>query len=122
LYPNLNPAFLNTINFTNIRALIVEAFGSGNFPIRGDQNLLPFFKKITEQDILLIITSQAPYDSVNLSNYKSGRKALELGALSAADMTTEATLTKIMYLLAQYPDNQDVIKLFNRSVAGEMNK
>src|SRR5699024_8674571 len=36
LYPNLDPAFLNTFNFKNIRALIVEAFGSGNFPIRGD--------------------------------------------------------------------------------------
>ncbi|HEX6981975.1 MAG TPA: asparaginase [Balneolaceae bacterium] len=120
IYPNLDPNFLDQIDFKNTRALIVEAFGSGNFPIHEEQSILPFFKKLTEQGILLIITSQAAYDSVNLSNYESGQKALQIGALSAGDMTTEATLTKIMYLLAQYPDNQDVIKQFNRNLAGEM--
>lgn len=120
IYPNLDPRLLESISFKNIRALIVEAFGSGNFPIYSKQSLLPFFKKLVDHNILLIITSQAAYDSVNLSNYESGRKALELGALSAADMTTEATLTKIMYLLARYPDNQEVIKPFNRNLAGEM--
>ncbi|HET6527297.1 MAG TPA: asparaginase [Balneolaceae bacterium] len=120
IYPNLDPKFLERMDFSNIRALVIEAFGSGNFPIHGKQSLLPFFKKLIDQEILLIITSQAAYDSVDLSNYESGQKALEIGALSARDMTTEATLTKIMYLLAQYPDKQDVSKQFNRNLAGEM--
>ncbi len=120
IYPNLNPAFLEQINIENIRALIIEAFGSGNFPIYGECSLLPFFKKCIENDILLIITSQAAYDSVELENYESGRKALQLGALSAKDMTTEATLTKIMYLLARHDDNEKVIEQFNRNLVGEM--
>lgn len=120
IYPNLDPAFLDQIDFGNIRALIVEAFGSGNFPIHGGQNLLPFFEKCIENNILLIITSQAAYDAVDLSNYESGRKAQELGALSARDMTTEATLTKIMYLLAKHDDNETVAEQFNRNLVGEM--
>jgi len=120
IYPNLAPYFLDQINFNNIRALIVEAFGSGNFPIRGNTNLLPFFQKCIKNNILLIITSQAPYDAVDLRNYESGSKALELGALSARDMTTEATLTKIMYLLGKYSDNQTVIEQFNTNLAGEV--
>jgi L-asparaginase len=120
IYPNLNPAFLEQINIDNIRALIIEAFGSGNFPIHGDRSLLPFFKKCIDNDILLVITSQAAYDAVELQNYESGRKALQLGALSAKDMTTEATLTKIMYLLARYPDGEKIIEQFNRNIAGEI--
>lgn len=120
IYPNLAPQFLEQIDFNNIRALIVEAFGSGNFPIRGNTNLLPFFQKCIGSNILLIITSQAPYDAVDLRNYESGNRALELGALSARDMTTEATLTKIMYLLGRYSDNQTVIGQFNTNLAGEM--
>lgn len=120
IYPNLNPKFLEQINFSETRALIIEAFGSGNFPIHGEESLLPFFKKCIEQNILLIITSQAAYDAVELDNYESSRKALELGAISAKDMTTEATLTKIMYLLAKHDDNKIVIKHFNRNLVGEM--
>jgi L-asparaginase len=120
IYPNLDPHFLDHINLDNIRALIIEAFGSGNFPLRGEQSLLPFFKKCIQNDILLVITSQAAYDAVDLSNYESGRKAFDLGALSAKDMTTEATLTKIMYLLAKYDDNEQVSKQFNRNLVGEV--
>lgn len=120
IYPNLDPDFLSQINFGNIRALIIEAFGSGNFPIRGNRNLLPFFKKCLCNEILLVITSQAAYDAVDLNNYESGRKALELGALSARDMTTEATLTKIMYLLARHEDYEKIIEQFNRNLVGEM--
>ncbi|WP_445664751.1 asparaginase [Fodinibius sp. AD559] len=120
IYPNLNPDFLSQINFGDNRALIVEAFGSGNFPIHGEQGLLPFFKKCLQNDILLIITSQAAYDAVELNNYESGREALKLGALSAKDMTTEATLTKIMYLLAKHDDNKTVAEQFNRNLVGEI--
>lgn len=120
IYPDLDPQFLEQINFGNVRALIIEAFGSGNFPIHGRQSLLPFFEQYIQNNTLLIITSQAAYDAVELDNYESGRKALELGALSAKDMTTEATLTKIMYLLARHHQDEEVIEQFNRSIAGEI--
>jgi len=120
IYPNLDPHFLGQIDLGKIRALIVEAFGSGNFPIHGEQSLLPFFKKCIANGILLIITSQAPYDAVNLNNYESGRQARAMGALSARDMTTEATLTKMMYLLAKNHDNQTIIDQFNSNLVGEM--
>ncbi|MGM0546249.1 MAG: asparaginase [Bacteroidota bacterium] len=120
IYPNINPDFLKQINFTHTRALIIEAFGSGNFPIRGELSLLPFFEQCLQNDVLLIITSQAAYDAVELNNYESGRKALKLGAISARDMTTEATLTKIMYLLAKHDNNTVVADQFNKNLVGEM--
>lgn len=120
IYPSLDPAFLLNLPLDNIRALVIEAFGSGNFPIRGDQSLLPFFEQCIAGGVLLVITSQAAYDAVDLSNYESGRKALELDILGADDMTTEATLTKIMYLLGSHADNDIVSKKLKQNLAGEL--
>ncbi|WP_138429243.1 asparaginase [Fodinibius saliphilus] len=120
IYPNLAPSFLEQIDLTKIRALVIEAFGSGNFPIHGEQSLLPFFKKCIDHNILLVIGSQAAYDAVELSNYESGNKADKMGALSAKDMTTEATLTKLMYLLAKHTDNDNLAAAFNKNLVGEL--
>src|SRR5699024_6871584 len=120
IYPNLDPRLLQQFSFNNIRALVIEAFGSGNFPVGGSQSLLPLFERCAASNTILILTSQTAYDSVDLSNYKSGRKALKLGALGAGDMTTEATLTKLMYLLANHRDNAIVAEQFKKNLAGEL--
>lgn len=120
IYPNLDPAFLDRLDLSGIRALVIEAFGSGNFPVNGLYSLLPFFKKCIERDILLAITSQAVYDAVALETYESGRQAIKLGALSAGDMTTEATLTKMMYLLANESSSTNIKSLFQHNLAGEL--
>lgn len=120
IFPGLNPELLKQCDLTAIRALVIEAFGSGNYPVKGNTSLIPFLKRCIEQDIILIITSQAAYDSVDLGKYESGRMAAELGAISAGDMTTEATLTKIMHLLNNYSSRQTIIDLFQANLVGEI--
>lgn len=120
IYPGLSPSFLDRLNLSGIEALVIEAFGSGNFPVSGSQSLLPFLKKCIQQDKVLVFTSQAPYDAVDLSKYESGRKAAELGAIGAGDMTTEATLTKIMYLLESCSSKKELKQRIQTNLAGEL--
>lgn len=120
IFPGLDAGFLDQIDLTHIRALVIEAFGSGNFPIRGRGSLVPFLEKCIRQDVMLIITSQAAYDAVDLGTYESGRMAHELGALSAKDMTTEATLTKIMHLLVSFSSGDKIRRLFQTNLVGEI--
>ena len=120
IFPGLKPQMLNHINLSDIKFLVVEAFGSGNFPLSGSGNLLPFFEKCVNKGTSLVITSQAAYDAVELDKYESGKKAKEIGALSAGDMTTEATLTKIMYLLGNYSTEETISSLFQKNIAGEL--
>lgn len=103
IHPAISPDLLAPLALSGIQALILEAFGSGNFPITGAHNLLPFFQACREAGMHLIIASQAPYDAVHLTKYESGRAAAALGMISAGDMTLEAALTKTMFLLA-HPD------------------
>lgn len=120
LFPGLNPDYLFRFPVEGLRAVIIEAFGCGNFPVTGRHSLLPFFEKCIEQEILLIITSQAAQDAADLSKYESGRIAHSMGIISAGDMTTEATVTKIMYLLGTHDNQQAVRELFNHPLAGEI--
>lgn len=120
IYPGLQPEFLHALDLGSIRVLIVESFGSGNFPLSGDNSLLPFFEKCVKQRTVLVFTSQAPYDAVDLSKYESGRAAADLGAVSAGDMTTEATLTKIMYLLGNNIFGDELKQCIQSDIAGEL--
>jgi len=120
IYPGLPPQFLQRLDLSDINVLVIEAFGSGNFPIAGDYSLLPFLKRCVDEEILLVFTSQAQYDAVELGKYESGRKAAKLGAIGAGDMTTEATLTKIMYLLAKHSSADELKQQIQTNIAGEL--
>ncbi len=118
-HPNLNTSYLRP-DWGSLRAIVLEAFGSGNFPLKDQQGIWPLLKKGFDRETLIIITSQAPYDSVDLTKYESGRRALDKGAIGAGDMTVEATVTKLMYLLGRYKDNSDVRNQFQQPIAGEI--
>jgi L-asparaginase len=119
LHPNLNPGIFNRMNLSEIKAIIIEAFGSGNMPMKGNYNLMPFIASCRDKGIHVIITSQAAYDAVDLTLYESGKTALKMGALSAGDMTMEAAITKIMHLLALNLADEDFNSQFEADLAGE---
>lgn len=120
IYPGLSPRFLQGLDLSEVEVLIIETFGSGNFPQSKTTSLLPFLERCISENILLAFTSQAPYDAVDLSKYESGRKAAELGAIGAGDMTTEATLTKIMYLLSVCSSQDELKQRIQTNIAGEL--
>lgn len=119
LHPNLHPKQLEYINPEVTGAVILEAFGSGNMPMKGDYNLLPFIENCRKHRCHVIITSQAAYDAVDLNQYASGKAAQKLGALSAGEMTMEATITKTMHLLGlELADDQFNLQ-FMANISGE---
>lgn len=119
LHPNLNPAQLNYLDLENTKAVILEAFGSGNMPMKGDYNLIPFIETCRENSCHVIITSQSAYDAVDLNQYTSGKAARRLGALSAGEMTMEATITKTMHLLGQELTDDEFTSRFMANLCGE---
>jgi L-asparaginase len=119
IFPGLNPAYIETLLETDVRCIVLEVFGSGNVPINDDFNLLPFVDSCLKRDILVVVTSQAPYDAVDLSKYLNARLLHDAGAISAGDMTIEATVTKLMVLLGRHQDPRQIAKLFLDDIAGE---
>lgn len=119
LYPNLNPAHLSLLPTGDMKAIILEAFGHGNIPSKGELSLLPFIQKLRSDGCHVIITSQAPYDEVDLDLYEGSRKVRDLGALSAGGMTMEATITKTMHLLGNNCSGNEFSERFMSNTCGE---
>ncbi|MEQ9310302.1 MAG: asparaginase [Balneolaceae bacterium] len=120
VFPSLNTDFLMNLDLSKLKAIIVRSFGSGNFPMKGEFNLLPFLEKCSKNNVIVVFVSQADYDAVDLSKYPAGREAINAGAISGADMTLEAALTKMMWLLGNYEDQEIIRKLFQKELAGEL--
>ncbi len=67
------------------------------------------------------MTTQALYGGgVDLTRYEVGRRALEAGVIPAGDMTKEATLTKLMWALGHTRDLEEIRKIMERNIAGEI--
>ncbi|NUM81176.1 asparaginase [bacterium] len=120
LFPGFNPVTILSLIDSPIRVFIFEAFGSGNVPIL-ENSLVPIIQKISGSGKLAAITSQCVNGSVDLALYDCGQQALEAGAITCGDMTTEAAIIKAMYLLGQFDGNAGKVKNnFNISIAGEI--
>ncbi len=120
LYPGFRPKKIEKLVDNGVRAVILLGYGSGNFPIQGDYSIKPLLEKCHKNDIFIIAASQAPYDAINLDKYQSGRYARDLGALSAGDMTMEATITKMMHLLGKTDNKHHIREQFLKPIAGEI--
>lgn len=119
LTPGTDPNIIDLLLDSGIKGIVIEAFGTGGIQIvRRD-----FSKKIElaiSRNVPVIVCTQCLYEGSDFSLYEVGRKAIEKGAIQAFDMTTEATITKLMWGLAHYRTVADIKKFFRTSVANEI--
>jgi len=118
MYPGITEDAVRAITESSAKAIILEAFGSGN------TTTAPWFiaclQKATSNDKIIVDISQCKGGSVQLGVYETSRKLQQMGIISGYDMTFEATVTKLMYLLAQKLSIAEMKRLLETSIAGEL--
>ncbi len=119
LYPGFNPLLLTYFLEQKYQAIFIEGFGSGNIPFLNN-SIVPQIEKLSKEGIVVAIGNQMEKGKTNLNAYEAGRKALEAGAISNQDMTSEAAITKLMWLCANYENNDQIKLQFAKSLAGEV--
>lgn len=99
--------------------VIIEAYGSGNIPL-GNEGIQSALESIISQDIIVVIGTQCVYGSVEYHRYAGGHFAKSKGALTAQDMTSEAAVTKFMWVLGQTKKYDAIKKLYETNIIGEL--
>ncbi|MDO5656379.1 MAG: asparaginase [Flavobacteriaceae bacterium] len=118
IFPGMSDVFLEQILQTpNTKALIIEAFGSGNIFNREKFNNL--LKQKAKEGLILIVSSQCLGGSVELGMYSASQIFVETEALSARDMTTETAVVKTMFLLENAKNRMDFNEKFSTNLRGE---
>lgn len=98
LYPGISlEAYRSIFNVKNHRAVVIEAFGSGNTP--NHEGFTRVLSDYVNQGGIILTISQCTSGSVEPGKYTSGNLLVQLGAWNGKDLTTEAALTKLMWYL-----------------------
>jgi L-asparaginase len=121
-FPGLKSDHIRPLLNDEFKAFIIESYGGGTIPLE-DSTLIEFIEEAIGQGKIVSVNTQCSHGSVFLDVYQSSKELQRVGALSCVDMTMEASLMKMMYLLAKYQGEQDTIKtLFERDLAGELSQ
>lgn len=119
LIPGTDPALLSALIPLGYRGVVIEAFGVGGFHYLR-RNLPDTLRKLHDSGVAVVVTTQCLYDSTDLGIYEVGGALRECGAISARDMTTEAAVTKLMWVLGQTQSLQQVERLMELNICGEI--
>jgi glutamyl-tRNA(Gln) amidotransferase subunit D len=119
VFPGMPPQILARIVDMGYHGIIIEGFGSGNVPT--DENALTGgILQAIDQGCFVVISSQCAFGQADLSIYEVGRAAMDVGAMSAYDMTSEAALVKLAWVLGHTSEPDRVKEMMGISYVGEM--
>ena len=97
IFPGISSHILNaTISYEKCLGVVLEAYGSGNVP-SFDLSVLEMIELAEKLGKPVMIVSQCPHGQIDLEMYEVGMKAKAAGAISAGDMTPEASVVKLMH-------------------------
>ena len=119
MFPGITPEFFDHLaSFDNLKGLVIETYGSGNATTA--QWFLDVLKAIIDKGVHVVNVTQCAGGRVSMGHYKTSQSLLKIGVISGKDITTEAAITKMMYLLGNSAPKSEFKTLFETSLRGEL--
>jgi L-asparaginase len=119
IFPGINTNVIKSVvNIAGLKALIIETFGAGNAPIIPE--MFDMLKQIIDRGVVVLNVTQCNSGSVDQGRYETSSTFNQIGVIGGKDITVEAAVAKLMFLLANKTDINDIKKLLSKSLRGEI--
>jgi L-asparaginase len=118
LFPGISIDIIKNFLQPPIRGLILETYGSGNAP--EDLKLISALKAANDRGVVLVNCTQCLKGTVNMEDYATGAALAKAGVISGFDMTLEAALAKLSFLLSQNLSTTKIKKMMQTNMRGEL--
>lgn len=115
-FPGMRSDIIDYLIDKGYRGIVIEGTGLGHVSLR----LLDSIKRAKEEDVVVTMTSQCLFGTINMNVYSTGRKLLEAGVLPSGDMLPETAYVKLSWLLGNYDDIETVRELYLTNLVGEL--
>jgi L-asparaginase len=118
LYPGISTDVIKHTLQQPVKALILLSFGVGNAP--QNKSLLKQLSFADQQGIIVLNCTQCVRGKVNMNGYANGHVLREVGVVSGQDMTPEAALAKLHYLLSKNMPARHIKRQLIANLRGEL--
>lgn len=119
LVPGFDGKIFQFLYEQGYRGLIIEAFGLGGIPSMSSE-VMDDLRDVIQKGMIVVVKSQCLYEGSNLSVYETGKTALDAGVFQGFDMSTEAIVTKVMWILGKHWERKKIEEIFYRNLSGEI--
>lgn len=119
LFPGITSKILDScFDIEDMRGVVLETYGSGNSP--SESWFINSLDRAVKKGMIILNVSQCNGGRVIQGRYQTSKDLKKIGVLSGGDITTEAAVTKMMFLLANEKEDAEIRRKLITPMVGEM--